>query len=90
MLQPLQEAIRAAEEFVSAASKSSPAGHGLLGVKIALAALVFAGGLYYFLYAVRQTSSRPADTVVADLLIGVCGIFTGGIFGFHIAVSSLC
>lgn len=62
-----------------------PIGHIPLGGKIALAALMLAGGVYYFYYALRYVGASGEGAALFYLFLGIGGIFCGVTLGLHAA-----
>jgi hypothetical protein len=57
-----------------------PSFHASLDVKIILAALVFAGGVYYLLYALRHGRRLSIEAIDFYALMGGAGILVGVAF----------
>lgn len=66
----------------------SPSRHGLLGLQVALAALVFTGGLYCLANAIGSSRRRSVEAVTRDIVIGAFGVVSGGVIGLYLATST--
>ncbi len=65
-----------------------PKRHGLLAIQIVFVTFVGAGGIFYFIRAIRSGLSRQIETFDRDIILGVFGI-VGSVAGCIIMVISM-